>query len=522
MQTILVAKFEVAPSAASTQILMACTGGVPFTTGPDDDPPNTLCPPLLLNAGRYDRVMFTANRTSGSARAAFGDVELSNAKGTYDAFRNYGFSEREFTLYIGPYGGSFPDDFEVVYTAKMVTAIVGLKKVSIRLKDNLSLLEKPFCQNVYSGAGTSVGGAGAINGGSELTGRRRPRGFGSAWHYAPIPVDTTRLIYQCTDKELAAGGGFAGSVKVWDGGIALSWPVDEEYDSLAEMISTAPDPGFVKKYSAAGYFRLGSPPEYQIRTQNALLNSSFEWSLAGDILAEIASDMGVTADPADVTALNAAQTSEIGYWNPGNEESALAVMSQIAESVSVWFGFDRLGQFRMQLFEEPSGDPVYTFNDWNYVAGGIERLPPQDPAVPVWSVTVTGNRNWSPNESLATSVSTADRSRYAYSGNLDGANSNNPTVLDKHLGAQEMQVDTVLAAGFAATECTRIMGLYGTDRDLIVVSAVLTPELLVIDLNAVVKVQISRLDLSEGKLFRVVAVRLNLGTQRRVEFTLWG
>lgn len=511
---ILVAKFVAAASAETVETFLACTGGRGFTTRPTDTPPNKECPPFLMNGGSYDREMFSGNRTLGEARPAHGSMTLLNS-GYYDGFRNYGFSERAFTLYIGPEGGAFPADFEVVFTAIMVAATFSLKTVSITLKDRLYLLDEPFCPNFYSGSG-------GINGDSSSKGKRRPRGYGRPWHYAPTLVDSTRLIYQCNDQAMDPVASLIGMPKIWDGGVPITGAIPDstdEYTNVADMLANAPSPGAYRKYSPGGYFRLGSEPEYGVRT-NTYLTGGGNYETIADILEKIAADHGITANAGDVAAVNTAQTARIGYWNEGNTDSALTVMGQIASSGGVWFGFDRLGELRMALFEAPSGDPVYTINEWNLLS--IERRPPQGSPVPAYSVDVVGFKNWSGLSSLATSVTASDRVLMSTTGQLEGSNYTSVAVRDKHLGAEMMQVTTVLQQGYTAAETTRNFSLYGVDRDLIVVSLQLTRELFDIDLNSVVELKISRLGFQAGKLFRVIAVRLNLGATPKVELSLWG
>jgi len=63
--------------------------------------------------------------------------------------------------------------------------------------------------------------------------------------------------------------------------------------------------------------------------------------------------------------------------------------------------------------------------------------------------------------------------------------------------------------------------LFGTRRDQVTVEARFDPELLTLDLNSVVSVQWPRFGYDAGKLFRVIAQRVDFSTNR-LQYTLWG
>jgi hypothetical protein len=129
------------------------------------------------------------------------------------------------------------------------------------------------------------------------------------------------------------------------------------YGSLADLEddSLAPKAGCWKAYLSGGYFRLGALPAGLITadvTEGATAadrTAAQIWKralvLAGFTGADYSSD--------DVTALDAANASILGFWT-GAEMPLAELLDACGRSVGAWWGADRLGVFRLQQFTSPN------------------------------------------------------------------------------------------------------------------------------------------------------------------------
>jgi hypothetical protein len=85
-----------------------------------------------------------------------------------------------------------------------------------------------------------------------------------------------------------------------------------------------------------------------------------------------------------------------------------------------------------------------------------------------------------------------------------------------------MTKQTLLDAAGAAAEATRLLALYGTQRDVYEVTAHIGDSALYeIDLCDTVCLQLPRFGMDGGRYFQVIGITLDVRTER-VELTLWG
>lgn len=521
----IVVEIQAAIDAAGTlKTFLFSTEG--WTTLPSDSPANTHVQPRLLQAANYRRELFNGSRTFGAVTAAYGECKLANLDGALDAFARYGFDGRRFIVRLGEKGAPYPSAFTTVLTATMRCALFELTETSgavrILLKDRLVDLEKPLAGEVFAATGGVEGTA------TTASGVRKPVCFGTTFGCKPQLIDENNLIYAVG----AAPVGFGTlALRVQDGGENIvPYPGGfTEYADYAALLAAPVPPGSYGRCSALGLIKLGMKPTFEMTCSatvtDVATHSVTTPSLPGNLLRDMALRAGMAAgdiSAVDVATVNAARTATYGY-RAASEESALSAMAKIANSASIWLGFDALGVLRMGVFDAPAGSPVFTFSHRNITK--IQRLDSAETGIPVWKVTARSSYNGGPQTTFAGSVPAWYAQWYDKEWPLETV-SQNVAVRAKHLNAGELEIDVYTGANGTrigdAGEAARRLALYSVERDTVQITAPITPALLdTVDLGRVVTLQYARFGWDAGKLMRVVAIAVNFDSMR-AEITLWG
>lgn len=531
---IIVAEITVAIDDAGTEqtFLFSSVG---WTTTPTDTPANTHVQPRLMQPANYRRELFSGNRTLGAVRAAFGECLLANADGGLDDMIRYGFDGRRFILRAGEKDAAYPDDFTTLMICTMSVPWFELTETSgavhIKLTDDTTKLDKPISPGFFAGTG-------GLEGDTAASGMRKPVLFGSVFHCDPQIINESLKIYSAgfPPAGLAAIPFYAADGQ----GPGLQWcdssgnnnppsyGVDIDCADYAELAGADVPAGNYAVCSSLGLIRVGTLPVYGLacglKISDISTWSDTDHTLPGTMINDIVTAAGITnINTDDIAALDAARPSGYGVLVTG-DESATDIIAKIANSCSAWFGFDRLGQFRVGIFDAPAGDPVHIFSQHNIKK--LQRLDNQsDAGVPIWSVIARCGHNDFPQNNLVPSFPAWAKSWYQDEWPKQVVASD-ATVKVKHANADDLTIDVYTSPGGGsatdAGEAARRLALYGVAREAIMITAALDIRALVtVDLGAVVMLRYPRFGWHTGKLFKIVAVSLNFDLLE-AEYTLWG
>ena len=490
-------------AAGTLATLRWTTASLGYATRPADSPANAVYDPCVKQVGYIERAV-----SVGGSRTGYGELTLAT-DGHLDGLLEYGFDGQAVTIRSGPPMGAYPADYPVKLRAMAEQPEFAGLALRLRLRDRLAELERPLQTARYGG--TNALPAGTDGTADDLKGQTKPRIYGVVKNAAAVLVNTARLIYQVHDGALQAVGA------VYDRGAALT--AGTAYTSEADMQANAPSAGQYRVWLAGGMLRLGSLPSGQV-TVDATEGASAAARYAGALLSRVAQQMGLSSgevSAADVAALDAAAAYELGAVVQ-DDETALAVMNRIAESVGAWFGFDRLGVLRMGRLVAPSGSPAAELTEISIT--GLERVA-QD-ALPSWRVVLGWGRNETVQAGdLAGSVTAARRAWLAEAVRTTAAE--DAAVKNRYKLAGELRRDTLLVTqANADAEAARVLALYKVRRDTFKVRARLSAEEVDgIDLGQVVRLTWHRYGLSAGRLFVVTGLRQDF-ERDAVEVTLWG
>jgi hypothetical protein len=178
----------------------------------------------------------------------------------------------------------------------------------------------------------------------------------------------------------------------------------------------------------------------------------------------------------------------------------------------LWFGIDRDGLFVVRSIADPAPGPaVAEINSHDLIS--ITRTAPDGVDVPIYRVTMRGNRNNSAGKTAAAAAVDGFRVPFQ-SATLD----EDLTVLAKHPSAGELSIE--IGSGLGSYGAAHL-ALHGVERDVFVCALDLLPEWLELDLGSVVTLTHYRMGLSAGRNLLIIGISIDFGA-RRVSFSLWG
>jgi len=498
-------------SSGTTQTLRFSSES--YTTSPADTPANTFYEPRVKTPADITRNLFSSGTTSGESRVGYGVVELTNTDGGLDYMLPYGYDGRALTIKIGNHGDAY-SAFTTIVSGTMEQVEFSIDRVTILARDKLAVLDLPLQKTEFAGTNTLPAG---VEGTADIKGQKKPICYGKVYNVAPPLVNTSKLIYQVHNEAVSD------VPAVYDRGVALT-RATPDYANVAAMELTAPSAGTYKvcTTSTGSYFRLGASPA-GLLTADVTQGANAAARTTAQIIKLMAIKGGVSAgdiNASDVTALDTANSSEVGIWIFG-DDSALAVIDAVARSVGAWYGYDATGQFRMGQFATPSGAADIEITEGNILS--IEKLRTQDTdrGIPAYKVILSYLKNYTVQDSDL-SGSVTDARRNVIKNDSANVTATDATIKNQFLYATEIIRDTLLIDATAAgTEATRLLTLYKTRRDLYEVRIALDVAEHLPDLNDVANMTLDRFGLDSGKLFRIIGISTNYATNRAT-LTLWG
>jgi hypothetical protein len=480
----------------------------------------------------FRRDIFSGNTTGGPSRVSFGEMRLANGDGGLDNARTaYAFAGWPARMMIGDVRQPYAT-WETLIAGKPQQALFTLNDLSVVLRDRLQDFALTIQTNKYKGDNVLPGG---LEGLSDIKDRPKPLLFGAVMNISPILVNTAKLIWQVNDGPVGMIGA------VYDKGIALTQ--DWDYANEADMIANEPLPGTYRVWLAGGYFRLGAAPSGTITCDAREYVSNPECT-AAQVALRIARRPPETGEPpimdadinwSDVAQLDRLNAAVVGIWL-SDETTFSAAIDLVLSSIGAWYGFDRLGFFRLQRLDLPLGPGTVTFRRFGPDAGGeaalgefdllnIRFLPTNDPdrGVPTDEVKVDYGRNYTvqTGDALTGNVST-ERKNFVGLANRTAV-ATDPTLKDAYPSALKKRVQTVLLNEWDATaEAQRLIGIYSDQRDFIEIDTPMLSDLIpMIDIGSEIKLVYPRYNYDVGRVLRVIGMQYN-ALNRTMTIGAWG
>ena len=502
-----------------------------FITGASDTPAHTIFEPRIERIPRITRTLGALGTVAGPNTAGVGDLILSNADGGLNALIDYGFDGRSITIYAGPRTGStFPADFEKIFTGTMQNASFTSTEVIIRIRDQLFKLDKPLQPKRYDGSNALPAGFEGVEG--DIKDQVKPVTFGHVLNVTPPQVNTSRLIWQVSDRTILS------VPAVYDQGLALSTGAD--YASVGEVQTAAPNTGAYRTWpgSAAGgaYFRLGGSPAGLVTCdviEGAVASARTVGRIFNRILSQYASFAASSIGSTTISTMMLDNTDVVGVW-VNSEVTILDVLNNVTGSVGASIYTSRNGVVHIAQVKAPTGTSVFTLREMKRATAAsteadlisVRRIPSRDPdrSVPAYRVNLNYQRNHSVQKSdIAGAVTDARRGFLVNQWRVVASTDNN--VQTKHILSPEIFEDShIVSAEPASVEVIRRLDLRKVRRDRL--DVIIPFELgtaSTIDLSDEIEVFTDRLGYSTGRSFVILGDTLVLDDDGGViNLDLWG
>lgn len=442
-----------------------------YTSHADDTPASTWYAGRIQTGITVDR-RISAKTGVGGIATVFSELSLVNSDGELDTLASdYAIDGRPARVLLGD-----PDaarsTFGLVFSGTAGSPATGTGTMRLRLSDGSSVLDKPLNQNVYAGTG-------GLEGGADLTGKYKPKAYGSCSNVPAVLVDAANLIYQVND------GAIDGVPAVYD------------RQTILTEVPGAPGAGQYQVTASTGTFKLGSTPAGTVTcdVEGDAVGGYVETT--ADLIRRIlVTQSGLYDSQIDSTSfdvLNDDSPATVGTWCGTEGRTTRDVIEELLGD-SAFGGFNRYGTFSVGQIKAADlvADRFYTEQE----IGDIDRLPLPAALDPiVWRVIVGYQKNYTVQNDVAGSVTSARRT-FA-SQEYRAAVAADATIKSRRLLAKEMDVRALYAdEDDADDEAVRLFGVWGGDRKII--QAALPISALTLDIGSFVGLMHRRFGLSEG------------------------
>lgn len=486
--------------------------------------------PRLLRPLTLTQALYSRFATFGASKTGVGEIALMNVDGELDFFEDLGVDGRPVRVLLGDPDSGY-SGFEEVFVGTMEQAELTFEEVRVRVRDKLALFDVPVTEAVF--AGDNVGPTGVEGTENDIGGQVKNRLWGKMRGIPARLVNSSLLIFGVNWDKSGNRAPVASFDSIKDQGVEIV--IDADYADLAALQGATIPVGQAATCVAEGLFRMD-------RIFGAITCDVTESSVAADnrlprLLERLIVDAGGSVQAGDVAALQAVSDYEAGYWTQGEDYSR--VLDAIAMSDGVSFYGARTGDqvFRLSRIALPTGTAVGTlfeadgetpYLDNYFDIFEIERRATGDRGrgIPTSKVEVLWGpigRTLSEGELASTVIDNNPELVEFYKTDRRTASVETPSVKVKYPLATTLVLQTQLYnEADAQAVAARFSGIYSVRRQMFTTSIEVRSDLRdLIELGAIVNVQIDRWGLGSGKKFLIVGVEYD-ASAFEYELTLWG
>ena len=439
-----------------------------FVSAPTDSPANQSYAAVIVGVPLLSQRM--SDVLLGSTTANTGVIVLDNSDGTYDAWLTSNFSGRAVRMYLG--SPSWPKaDFRSVWTGVISDLRVGeLNNVAVEIRSRDHLLS----QDITSTKITT----------GESAGKYRPLCYGTCVNVSPLLYDSS------LDKYVVNAANVYNIDAVRINGVSTASFTDNSDGTLTLT---------------------GGDPVGQV---TADVRGMFSGGTLFTKIKDIVNDMLVTRGPfvagdfdtTTWTNLNTTFAQTMGLYID-QPRPLYQLLDEVCASVGAFYYFTRTGLLNIKQFAL-SGTATLSLDTNQIVVRGVN-------VVKVWQPLTKLKRgyarNWTPQSSVDSTVTTADREKWLQPYQWKLAENAAAANIKKLL--QNPEEGTLLTSGTQTqTEADRWMGIWGNIRVQYRIDAFNTAA--TINLGDRVKVTHPRYGLSAGVTGTVVALSDQINRHR--------
>ncbi len=463
----------------------------------------------------FDRSIIGGDGFSGLTNA-WGNAQLINADGLYDAYSgDYAIDGRRALF-------KAVDPTLAYSTAQTVADLIATsftvdgQFLTVGFQDKSYKLNVPTQPNAYQGTG-------GLEGGTELTGKRKPLCFGRTKNISPVLLISSELVLQVSD------GAVSSISAVFDLAYPLTATSDYATPTLLRAATIAD--GSYATCLVYGLLRMGGAYSQLTCDVNGDATNTGYVETTGTIIRRIIALTGCISDPADIDTVSFAnlelvQPAPIQYYLDANSTETVAqTFDRLSKGIGGFCGFTRLGMLQAGVFTAPNGTPIAEYTDHDIIGEiNVENLP-SSLYPPPQRVRAIYDRNWTVIENPVAGAATADADRAAWVRTpyrvATTSEAAAAAILEDHLQAQDPAVHETFFAlyadayAYAVSQLTLANSGYQLYRILFKVHPFQH------DVCQTVRVTSDRLGFDSGKLLRIPAIS-DIPDNNTVELRVFG
>ena len=424
---------------------------------------------------------------------SIGEIELVNVDGSLNYLADYAVDNGNITLSLMDSNGQKID----YLTGKISATHSTDKSIFLTIRSMAELLSRTHTNTKYAGTNALPAGTEGV---TDIKGNLKPKVFGSVVNAAPVFVNTSRLIYQFSDRNTCTVSA------IYDKGAALTLGTTYTFANFATFETAAVTAGQFNR--CCGFVKLGVTP-----TGTITGDAADSTTLAGDVFNEIVNELAftptITFDTASKTTLNAA--GAVGIYVTG-ETSTASLLGQIVASCGAYWFFS--GSVIYSNLIAITSTSVLDVTDSEIIS--IERTANGlgSNGVPITACVISYDKI----ETVQAVTELAGSVTDARKGYLSQATRNSfiydSAVLTRHPLAENINIESVLrSATDANTVGTRLLNLSKVRVDVVHITAVVS-EIPALTLGQGITVYTPRLGYGDGKIFTITEIEIDAKKKR--------
>lgn len=432
-----------------------------FRALPSDVLPNQFYPPRVKDPGNFaQRIGLpgedTASVSSGDIVIASGD---DGSGATLDSWFTMGFGDRPLVIRALPVGARSLSAAVTLFRGRTqrILSASPLDKLSIRIGNKLTILDKPLLTARFAGTTTSTGNS--AEGNTDLKDQIKQQVWGEAANVPLQPANPFDKIYLVSNVTAYSQ---LVSIQLYDGGLALINDGDDPDIATLRSNAGATAVGHYRTCLALGLVMLGETPVKTV-TADVVEGTNPADRTAAQIALRMLQQFGV--ELADISAGSFddldSKNDAVCYAFVADDRTALSEVTAVLNSIGGRLLPNRNDLFEVTRFEEPVASPTLDFNlDDKAIA--FERL---EGSAPTWQVELLWGRVHV-RQQEGDLLGAVSEERRGYLGQeIRSALKTAAAVRDKHLEAGTIRYETRLAhRDDAEAEATRILDLMKVER----------------------------------------------------------
>ena len=497
-----------------------------YISRPTDTPANTVYHKKIKTggAGSFETFMFARGSTFGASAVGDGTLILSNIDREYDGLRTHDFRSvtiRRATSHLQPLA-----DTEVIATLEVESAELTFSELRITMLDRLGALDVQLQTATFTGDNAD---AFDIDGNPALEGVLRPVLIGSTGWFKPLLANSQSLLYLINHDKEGNPAAIASVDGVKDNGVDITFHAD--YATINALV-TAQQAASIPSGKYGTCLAQGAIALNNI-VGTITVKASEGATLADRTAAQCTqriitrfSDF-TTSDFEGISALDTLNNAVVGAYIDG-ADTIVSVAQFLIGSIGGFIVPRINGKFKVGTLTDPSLSPASAKKllESDLIktgVNGLQRVNFSDDSggVPTHKVVVNYARYYETLAENDVAGSVAIDERTDLGREYRAVTAEDASILTTYRLSEPITFDTALLEKAAAqARADDELALRKIWRDQWIIKVPLEDALY--DISDIVTLDVDAFDMSGGKNFTVLGLKLDLNGNESVEYYIYG